>query len=66
MKTDRETERVVKFVVRRLNKLAAVHGVEKVRRGVNRWGNAQRAKASLEKRKARLEAELAVVSRKLR
>lgn len=66
MKLTREDERVIRAVVKRLNRLASVHGIEKVRRGVNRWGNAQRAKASLEKRKARLEAELAQVSRRLR
>jgi hypothetical protein len=63
---DKEALRVSKFVTKRLNALAKVHGVQNVRRGANRWVNAMRAQASLSKRKAALEAELAVVSRKLR
>lgn len=66
MKMNKSDERSVKNVVGKLNKIARANGFEITRRAVNRWGNAMRATASLQKRKMALEKELAKVSKSLR
>ena len=55
----------VKTVISQIKKIAARHGIAMTRRAVRKWDKAQADRTRLLKEKARLEKDLADVSRRI-
>ena len=55
----------VRAVIKALDALTRKHGLIQVKHAATKWGNAQRDKARILKRRKELESELAEVSKQL-